>query len=295
MEYLSLSQLRTRAAFKGAPVSLYENWFKDQTACIIGDNPDENTDMAIDIAASVALSGHKVLFVDFRHNSDRFLDRTASKDTGNIFYGELDLALVNPGGYDSIWKSIDGTLKESGADICVIDSLSVLCTCIAKTDAARYFLRIFHNIGVQRGISFLFTATPRKRIGKSGIVTRDHLPRFTEPYFRTIIPTAHPAEPLNPQLAENPNPQPAENPNLQITENSNVQIPEDTYVQILENEVGTRHGASAPTVSAKVSEPSEQSEQSSPPAPSDIPSRPPSRAERRRAARKAGIKRRFLP
>ena len=276
MEYLSLSQLRARAAFKGAPVSLYENWFKDQTACIIGDNPDENTDKAIDIAASVALSGHKVLFVDFRHNSARFLNRTASKDTGNIFYGELDLALVNPGGYDSIWKSIDGTLKESGADICVIDSLSVLCTCIAKTDAARYFLRIFHNIGVQRGISFLFTATPRKRIGKSGIVTRDHLPRFTEPYFRAIIPSAHPAE--------NPNPYPAENPNLQITENSNAQI--------LENEVGTRHGASAPTVSAKVSE---QSEQSSPPSPSDPPSRPPSRAERRRAARKAGIKRRFLP
>ena len=272
MEYLSLSQLRARAAFKGAPVSLYENWFKDQTACIIGDNPDENTDKAIDIAASVALSGHKVLFVDFRHNSARFLNRTASKDTGNIFYGELDLALVNPGGYDSIWKSIDGTLKESGADICVIDSLSVLCTCIAKTDAARYFLRIFHNIGVQRGISFLFTATPRKRIGKSGIVTRDHLPRFTEPYFRAIIPSAH--------SAENPNPHPAENPNLQITENSNAQI--------LENEVGTRHGASAPTVSAKVSE---QSEQSSPPSPSD----PPSRAERRRAARKAGIKRRFLP
>ena len=259
MEYLSLSQLRARAAFKGAPVSLYENWFKDQTACIIGDNPDENTDKAIDIAASVALSGHKVLFVDFRHNSARFLNRTASKDTGNIFYGELDLALVNPGGYDSIWKSIDGTLKESGADICVIDSLSVLCTCIAKTDAARYFLRIFHNIGVQRGISFLFTATPRKRIGKSGIVTRDHLPRFTEPYFRAIIPSAHPAENPNPQIVKNITPQIAENPNLQITENSNAQIPEDTYVQILENEVGTRHGASAPTVSAKVSEQSEQS------------------------------------
>ena len=278
MEYLSLSQLRARAAFKGAPVSLYENWFKDQTACIIGDNPDENTDKAIDIAASVALSGHKVLFVDFRHNSARFLDRTASKDTGNIFYGELDLALVNPGGYDSIWKSIDSTLKESGADICVIDSLSVLCTCIAKTDAARYFLRIFHNIGVQRGISFLFTATPRKRIGKSGIVTRDHLPRLTEPYFRAIIP--------------------AENPYLQIAENSNAQITENTYAQILANEVGTRHGASAPTVSAKVSElseRSEQSEQSERPSPSAPPSRPTSRAERRRAARKAGIKRRFLP
>ena len=273
MPVLSVPQLRALAASRPAPVSLYENWFEKQTACILGDNPDRNSEKAIDVALSVARSGRRVLFVDFRHGLDRFLDRTAATNPPNLFYHEIDLSGIDPERDGALYQSIADTLKESGARICVIDSLSLLCSWRGKTAPERYFLKIFRNMSVQRDTTFLLTATPRKRIGKSGIVTPDHLPRFTEAYFRAIIPAAQPSAPLNPQPADPLTPQPAEIPNPHPTESLNSQV--------VENEVGTRHGASAPPVSAKVSEPSEPSEKSEK---SDPPARP-SKVRRKRHRR----------
>ena len=266
MPVLSVPQLRALAASRPAPVSLYENWFEKQTACILGDNPDRNSEKAIDVALSVARSGRRVLFVDFRHGLDRFLDRTAATNPPNLFYHEIDLSGIDPERDGALYQSIADALKESGARICVIDSLSLLCSLRGKTAPERYFLKIFRNMSVQRDTTFLLTATPRKRIGKSGIVTPDHLPRFTEAYFRAIIPAAQSAELPNPHPAENPTPHPAENPNPHPVENPTPQPAEFLNSQIVENEVGTRHGASAPPVSAKVSELSEKSEPSAPPA-----------------------------
>lgn len=102
------------------------------------------------------------------------------------------------------------------------------------------FRRTFASLIAQRalakqGISLLLGATARKRIKKDTPPTAEHLPKSTAPFIDAIVEEA-PA-----QSAEA------------------VQSAEPNGAQPLESQVGTRHGASARPVSARISVKSEPS------------------------------------
>ena len=215
-------------------VKIYsDSWHEGEFACVLGSNAADAAEKALRVAETVAET-RPVLFFNFQGNPRAFTGAAPRR----LLRVNVELADLDPKDIDGFMAKIEETIAASGARVCVIDSLFHLCEWRGKSAGARFFVLRLREMGRRLGISLLLGATARKRIKKDTSHTAEHLPKSTAPFIDAIVEDA-PA-----QSAEAAQPTATNG------------------TQPLEPQAGTRHGASARPVSAKISVKSELSEPS---------------------------------
>lgn len=218
------------AAKAATRVKIYsDSWHEGEFACVLGANAADAAQKALRVAETVA-EARRVLLFDFRGSLRGFAAHALTSAPRNLLRVNIDLADLDPKDIDGFMAKIEETINASGARVCVVDSLFHLCEWRGKSAGPRFFVLKFREMSRRLGISLLLGATARKRISKNTSPTTEHLPKSTAPFIDAIIEEA---------------------PDRSAETNG---------VQPLERQVGTRHGASARPVSARMSELSEKSE-----------------------------------
>ncbi len=179
---------------------LYLNlWRERELACVLGENSAAAADAALRVAEAVSET-RKVLYINISGTYRSFAERCRATKPRNLLHAKIDLADIDSTDPMAFLKDLARTIKESGAKVCVVDSLFYLCEWYNKAGAARYFITKFLEIKDNLGISILIGANARRRIGKGGAFA-EHLPKGTAPYIDTII-FATPEEAEEAQVSE---------------------------------------------------------------------------------------------
>lgn len=166
--------------------NLYQNiWRERELACVLGENSSAAADAALRVAEAVSET-RKVLYINITGTYRSFAERCRAAKPRNLLHAKIDLADIDSTDPMAFLKDLARTIRESGAKVCVIDSLFYLCEWYNKAGAARFFITKFLEIKDNLGISILIGANARRRIGKGGAFA-EHLPKGIAPYIDTII------------------------------------------------------------------------------------------------------------
>lgn len=177
-EYVGLFSIKSandtlhEAAQRPNPAALWLSlWYEGEVCCLFADSNVGKSIYAVQVAASIAQTGRKVLYFDFELSDKQFqLRYTDEQGTLYAFPPTLFRVEINK---DSLCEcndfeaalicNIEQAAVATGAKVLIIDNLTYLCIASEKGDVAGSLMMRLMNLKRQYGLSMLILAHTPKR------------------------------------------------------------------------------------------------------------------------------------
>ncbi len=163
------------------PVFLWKEFFvQGEVCCLFADTNAGKSILAVQIASDIAMTGQKVLYLDFELTSKQFETRYRDEKGGQwgfpprLIRGEITLDSYEGNNFEErlISDIRDGALFNQ-CKVVIIDNLTWLTSTAEKGEAAARLMKELLNIKKAYGLSILVLAHTPKRALNSPITQND--------------------------------------------------------------------------------------------------------------------------